>query len=139
MTAPVMWVVGEFRVLHWCRPMPACISGNKMWHPDDHLIWCPKVDSGPHQIHLGAVMLCMSKTSKILKQAITDFLEFISLLSKMSKIDQIHLKTVMLCMSKMSKIDQIHIRAVILSMSKMLKMGKEHTHTLLLITFLIFN
>ena len=48
MTAPVMWVVGEFRVLHWCRPMPACISGNKMWHPDDHLIWCPKVDSGPH-------------------------------------------------------------------------------------------
>ena len=50
MTAPVMWVVGEFRVLHWCRPMPACISGNKMWHPDDHLIWCPKVDSGPHNI-----------------------------------------------------------------------------------------
>ena len=48
MTAPVMWVVGEFRVLHWCCPMPACISGNKMWHPDDHLIWCPKVDSGPH-------------------------------------------------------------------------------------------
>ena len=51
MTAPVMWVVGEFRVLHWCRPMPACISGNKMWHPDDHLIWCPKVDSGPHKQH----------------------------------------------------------------------------------------
>ena len=47
MTAPVMWAVGEFRVLHWCRPMPACISGNKLWHPDDHLIWCPKVDSGP--------------------------------------------------------------------------------------------
>ena len=70
------------------------------------------------QIHIRAVMLCMSKTSKILKQAITDFLEFISLLSK---INQIHLKTVMLCMSKMSK------------------MGKEHTHTLLLITFLIFN
>ena len=39
---------GEFRVLHWCRPMPACMSGNKLWHPDDHLIWCPKVDSGPH-------------------------------------------------------------------------------------------
>ena len=43
-------------------------------------------------------MLCMSKTSKILKEAITDFLEFISLLLKMSKINQIHLKTVMLCM-----------------------------------------
>ena len=39
---------GEFRVLHWCRPMLACIGGNKLWHPDDHLIWCPKVDSGPH-------------------------------------------------------------------------------------------
>ena len=32
------------------------------------------------QIHIRAVMLCMSK---ILKQAMTDFLEFISLLSKM--------------------------------------------------------
>ena len=36
----------------------------------------------------------------------------------------------------MSKINQIHIRAVMLCM---LKMGKEHTHTSLLITFLIFN
>ena len=50
------------------------------------------------QIHQRAVMLCMSKMSKILKEAITDFLEFISLLFKMSKINQIHLKTVMLCM-----------------------------------------
>ena len=39
-------------------------------------------------------------------------------------------------MSKVSKIDQIHIRAVMLCMSKM---GKEHTYTSLLITFLIFN
>ena len=39
-------------------------------------------------------------------------------------------KAVMLCMSKMSKIDQIHLRAVMLCMSKMLKMGKEHTDTL---------
>ena len=31
-------------------------------------------------------------------------------------------------MSKVSKIDQIHLRAVILCMSKMSKMGKEHTH-----------
>ena len=37
-------------------------------------------------------MLCMSKTSKILKLAITDFLEFISLLLKLLKINQIHLK-----------------------------------------------
>ena len=42
-------------------------------------------------------------------------------------------------MSKVSKIDQIHIRAVMLCMSKTSKMGKEHTHTSLLITFLIFN
>ena len=36
-------------------------------------------------------------------------------MSKMSKIDQIYLRAVMLCMSemsKMSKIDQIHLRAV---------------------------
>ena len=36
-------------------------------------------------------------------------------MSKMSKIGQIHLRAVMLCMSemsKMSKIDQIHLRAV---------------------------
>ena len=39
-------------------------------------------------------------------------------------------------MLKVSKIDEIHIRAVMLCMSKM---GKEHTHTSLLITFLIFN
>ena len=36
---------------------------------------------------------------------------------------------VILCMSKMSKIDQIHLKAVMLCMSKMSKMGKEHTHT----------
>ena len=36
---------------------------------------------------------------------------------------------VILSMSKMSKIDQIHLRAVMLCMSKMSKMGKEHTHT----------
>ena len=39
-------------------------------------------------------------------------------------------------MSKMLKIDQVHLRAVMLCMSKM---GKEHTHTVLLIAFLIFN
>ena len=42
-------------------------------------------------------------------------------------------------MLKVSKIDQIHLRAVMLCMSKMSKMGKEHAHTFLLITFLIFN
>ena len=50
-------------------------------------------------------------------------------MSKMSKIDQIHLRAVMLCMlkmSKMSKIHQIHLRAVMLCMSKMSKMSKIH-------------
>ena len=42
-------------------------------------------------------------------------------------------------MSKMSKIDKVHIRGVRLYMSKMLKMGKEHTHTFWLITSLILN
>ena len=37
-------------------------------------------------------------------------------------------------MSKMSKIDQIHLKAVMLFMSKALKMGKEHTHTFMLTT-----
>ena len=66
-------------------------------------------------------------------------------MSKMSKIDQIYLRAVMICMSemsemsKMSKIDQVHLRAVMLCMSKMLKMGKEHTHTFWLITSLILN
>ena len=48
-----------------------------------------------------------------------------------------------LCMLKhvedVSKIDQIHIRAVMLCMSKTSKMGKEHTHTFWLITSLILN
>ena len=39
----------------------------------------------------------------------------------------------------MSKIDQIHIRAVMLCMSKTSKMGKEHTHAFWLITSLILN
>ena len=56
-------------------------------------------------------------------------------MSKMSKIDQIHLRTVMLYMSK---IDQIHLRAVMLCMSKMSKMGKEHTDTFFIIPFLIW-
>ena len=42
-------------------------------------------------------------------------------------------------MSKMSKIDLIHLRAVMLCVSKMSKMGKEHAHTFGLITFLILN
>ena len=53
----------------------------------------------------------------------------IKAMSKMSKIDQIHLRGVMLCMSKTLKIDQIHLRAVILCMSKMSKMG-TYTHIL---------
>ena len=45
----------------------------------------------------------------------------------------------MLSISKMLKIDQIHLRALMLCMLKTSKIGKEHTHTFLLIAFLIFN
>ena len=45
---------------------------------------------------------------------------------------------VILSMSNMLKIDQIHLRAVMICMSKMSKMGKEHTHTFWLITSLIY-
>ena len=43
----------------------------------------------------------------------------------------------MLSMSKMSKIDQLHLRAVMLCVQKMSKMGKEHTDTCFIIPFLI--
>ena len=49
----------------------------------------------------------------------------------MSKMSFSFSLNVMLSMSKMLKIDQIHLRAVMLCMSKMSKMGKEHTHTFL--------
>ena len=104
------------------------------------------------QIHLRAVMLCMSKMSKMGKEHTDTFfiipfliwycLNVMLSMSKMSKIDQIHLMVVMLYMSKMlkmSKIDQIHLRAVMLCMSEMSKMEKEHTHTFWFITSLIFN
>ena len=37
----------EFRVLQWCHPMLASLMEDKLLYPDDHLIWCSKVDSGP--------------------------------------------------------------------------------------------
>ena len=49
----------------------------------------------------------------------------------MSKMSFSFSLNVMLSMSNTLKIDQIHLRAVMLCMSKMLKMskmGKEHTH-----------
>ena len=104
------------------------------------------------QIHLRAVMLFMSKMLKIRKEhthtlLLITFLIFnrFSIHKKFWKaqtraFQPYHQNTVyMKSMSKMSKIDQIHLRAVMLFMSKMLKIRKEHTHTLLLITFLIFN
>ena len=36
-----------FRVLRWCHPMLAWHNEDKLVYPDDHLIWCLKVDSGP--------------------------------------------------------------------------------------------
>ena len=60
-------------------------------------------------------------------------------MSKMSEISFAFSLNVILSMLKTSKIDQIHLRIVMLCMSKMSKMGKEHTHTFLLKTSLIFN
>ena len=37
----------EFRVLQWCHPMLSSIKEDKLLYPDDHLLWCSKVDSGP--------------------------------------------------------------------------------------------
>ena len=56
-----------------------------------------------------------------------------------SKMSEMSFSFSMNVMLSMSKIGQIHLRAVMLCISKMSKMGKEHTHTLLLITSLIFN
>ena len=58
---------------------------------------------------------------------------------KMSEMSFSFSLNVMLSMSKMLKIDQMHLRAVTLCMSKTSKMGKEHTDTFMLITFLILN
>ena len=66
----------------------------------------------------------MPNTDRLIQE-----IKAMSKMLKMSKIDQIHLRAVMLCMSKMSKIDQIHLRAVMLCMSKMSKIG-TYTHIL---------
>ena len=91
------------------------------------------------QIHLRAVMLCMSKMSKMGKEHTHTFLYRVCDMSKVLEMLFSFSLNVILSLSKMSKIDQIHLRAVMQCMSKTLKMGKEHTHTSLLITFLIFN
>ena len=88
------------------------------------------------QIHVRAVMLCMLKMGK---EHTHTFLYRVCDMSKVSEMSLSFSLNVILSMSKMLKIDQIHIRAVMQCMSKMSKMGKEHTHTSLLITFLIFN
>ena len=96
------------------------------------------------QIHLRAVMLCMSKMSKMGKEHTHTFfiitfliryhLNVMLSMSKMSKIDQIYLRAVMLCMSEMSKIsmiDQIHLRAVNAMYVKDAEDGKRtYTHIL---------
>ena len=60
-------------------------------------------------------------------------------MSKMLEMSFSFSLNAILSMSKMLKIDQMHLRAVMPCMLKMLKMGKEHIHTFLLITSLIFN
>ena len=82
------------------------------------------------QIHLRAVMLCMSKMEK---EHTHTFLYRVCDMLEMSFSFSLNV------MSKMLKIGQIHLRAVMLCMSKMLKIKKKHTYTFLFITSLIFN
>ena len=60
-------------------------------------------------------------------------------MSKMLEMSFSFSLNLVLSMLKISMIDQIHLKAVMICISEMSKMGKEHTHTFLLITFLIFN
>ena len=85
------------------------------------------------QIHLRVVKLCMLKMGK---EHTHTFLYRVCDMSKMSEMSFSFSLNVILSVSKMSKVDQIHLRVVMLCMSKM---GKEHTYTFLLITSLIFN
>ena len=39
-----------FRALQWCHPMLGWHNQNKLLCPDDHLIWCSKLDSGPRTL-----------------------------------------------------------------------------------------
>ena len=87
-----------------------------------------------YQIHIKAVMLCMSKMSQMGKEHTHTFLYRVCDMLKVSEMSFSFSLNVILSMSKMSTIDQI--RAVMLCISKM---EKKHTHTSLLITFLIFN
>ena len=48
MTVPQLCGPMAFHVLQWCRPMLAYHNEDKLLYPDDHLIWCSKVHSGPH-------------------------------------------------------------------------------------------
>ena len=91
------------------------------------------------QIHLRAVMLCMSKMSKMGREHTHTFLYRVCDMLKVFEMSFSFFMNVMLSMLKMSKIGQIRLRAVMLCMSKMSKIGREHTYTFLLITFLIFN
>ena len=74
------------------------------------------------------VMLSMSKMSKIDQIYLRVVMICMSEMSKMSKIDQMYLRAVMLCMSKMSKIDQTPkgCNAIMSEMSKMSKIDQIH-------------
>ena len=100
------------------------------------------------QIHIRAVMLCMSKTLKMGKEHTHTFLahnflntsmDFQSAKSFGKDYQPYHQ---ILCIKHVEDVEDrsnTHKGCNMLKMSKTSKMGKEHTHTSLLITFLIFN
>ena len=78
------------------------------------------------------VMLSISKMSKIDQIYLRAVMLCMSEMSKMSKIDQIYVRAVMLCMSEMSKIDQIHLRCI-------LKHVEAMSQNVCVCSFLIFD
>ena len=89
------------------------------------------------QIHIRAVMLVCRRCRRWEKNIHTQLITFLIFngFSIRKKVLERRLRAFqpyhqILCILKhVEKIDQIHIRAVMLCMSKMSKMGKEHTHT----------
>ena len=117
-----------------CNPMYVEDVKDRSNTPKAVMLYTSKMSkmSKIDQIHLRAVMLCMSKMSKMGKEHTHTFWLITSLIHNGFSIRKKfwNIKSyVCWSMSKMSKMDQIHLRAVMLCMSKMSKMGKEHTHT----------
>ena len=59
-------------VLQWGHPMLVEHSQDKLLCPDDHLIWCLKLDSGPHRSYYLQMCENFKKNTKKLWQTINE-------------------------------------------------------------------